>query len=87
MITERKDLLDVLTAWEGAVSVVERDGDDSAEAIADLSRTRGALLEVLSQYRDIASENVRLRHQLDIASRAQGRELERATIGTGEMGQ
>lgn len=87
MKTEYKDLLDVLTAWEGAVSVVERDGDDSAEAIADLSRTRGALLEVLSQYRDIAAENLRLRGQLSIAQAAQGRELERATIGTGEMGQ
>lgn len=70
---EQERLVEVLTAWESAVSVVERDGDDSAEAVADLSRTRSKLLEVLSQARDLITENERLKKRAltaeDTASR------------------
>lgn len=43
----REELEKILTRWEGAVSVVERDGDDSPEAEKELGDSRAALLDVL----------------------------------------
>lgn len=71
------ELHDILMRWEGAVYTVERDGDDSEAAMKELTDSREALLALLR--RALKAE--------DRASRAEGRELERATIGTGEMGQ
>lgn len=42
-----EELEKVLMRWEGAVSVVERDGDDSPEAEKELADSRAALLGVL----------------------------------------
>jgi hypothetical protein len=43
------DLLNVLTAYEGAVSAVEHDGDDSPATLKELEDARAALLNVLRQ--------------------------------------
>lgn len=71
------ELHDILIRWEGAVSAVERDGDDSEAALKELADSRAALLAVLRRALDRA----------DRASRAEGYRLEDATRGTGEMGQ
>ena len=42
-----KDLLSVLARYEGAVGEVERDGDDSDEAIDNLNNARADMLELL----------------------------------------
>lgn len=42
-----EDLERTLTRWEGAVSAVERDGDDSGDAVKELDDSRAALLVVL----------------------------------------
>lgn len=44
-----EDLIKVLTRYEGAVGDVERDGDSSDEAVAELKAARSALLAVLIQ--------------------------------------
>lgn len=43
----KDELHDILMRWEGAVSAVERDGDDSEEAMKELADSREALLVVL----------------------------------------
>lgn len=40
-------LHDILTRYEGAVGEVERDGNDSDEAVKELQDARNALLTVL----------------------------------------
>lgn len=42
-----KDLLAVLQRYEGAVSEVEQDGNDSDEAIKNLEEARADLMELL----------------------------------------
>lgn len=44
-----ENLHDILIRYEGAVSVVEGDGDHSDEAIAELETARTALLDILRQ--------------------------------------
>jgi hypothetical protein len=46
------ELRDTLTKYEGCVSRVERDGDDSDEAVNELAEAREALMEVLKAARD-----------------------------------
>ena len=43
------DLHDILMRYEGAVSTVERDGDDGPEAMKELEEARTALLDILRQ--------------------------------------
>lgn len=43
------DLVDVLTRYEGAVSACERDGDDSDEAVTEMTDARAQLLDLLRQ--------------------------------------
>ena len=42
-----KDLLTVLTRYEGAVGEVERDGNDSDEALQNLEEARADLMKLL----------------------------------------
>jgi len=55
LLSVRKDqpthseLETVLRRWKGAVSAVERDGDDSPETIKELDDSRAALLTLLKQ--------------------------------------
>jgi hypothetical protein len=44
-----EDLEKALIRWEAAVSEVERYGDDSEEAAAELANSRSALLAILIQ--------------------------------------
>lgn len=47
IMSPNDNLEKVLRRWEGAVSAVERDGDDSPETIKELDESRAALLVVL----------------------------------------
>jgi hypothetical protein len=46
------DMRNILIRYEGAVSVVERDGDSSDEAVQELADAREALLTLLREVRD-----------------------------------
>lgn len=46
------ELRDTLVKYEGCVSRVERDGDDSDEAVKELADAREALMSVLRAARD-----------------------------------
>lgn len=52
-----EDLKKVLIRWEGAVSEVEREGNDSPEAIKELDESRAALLGILRQAKIQLEEN------------------------------
>lgn len=52
------DLRNVLTRYEGCVSRVERDGDDSDEAVAELEKAREGLLGILRIARDLAEKEI-----------------------------
>jgi hypothetical protein len=43
----KDELHDILMRYEGAVSAVERDGDDSPETMKELDEAREALLVIL----------------------------------------
>jgi hypothetical protein len=47
-------LYNVLVRYEGAVSEVEREGNDSEEAVAELAQARAALLALLRQLKEAA---------------------------------
>lgn len=47
-------LYGVLLRWEGAVSEVEREGNDSLEAVTELEQARAALLGVLRKAKEAA---------------------------------
>lgn len=49
MLASPEQLHDTLMRYEGAVSTVERDGDDSEEAVKELADARAALLNILKQ--------------------------------------
>lgn len=51
--TVSDDLHDTLIRYEGAVSRVERDGDDSDEAVAELEAARNALLVILRKAKEL----------------------------------
>jgi hypothetical protein len=79
-----EDLEKVLTRWEGAVSAVERDGDDSPEALQELTDSRTALLALLKRALVADAELTRLKRDADAYSRIK---FQDEPFTTGEMGQ
>lgn len=49
--TTTDEFIKILTRWEGAVSEVEREGNDSAEEVTNLNEARTDLLNLLRQVR------------------------------------
>lgn len=46
-----EEFINVLQRWEGAVSEVEREGNDGAEELKELTESRAALMDLLRRAR------------------------------------